>query len=116
MKWVVLCLTLLLAGCGSNPLSLLTGGGPNVAANVQAGRTNIQSVGSTEIIEAEQVEQNDVKAGSIDQVVVNEGFKPHWAVAFALWSILLWQLPSPSQIGQWTQGKIRGAVGAIRRV
>lgn len=38
-------LALTLAGCGGAPLSLLTGGGPNVAANVQAGKTNSQTVG-----------------------------------------------------------------------
>jgi hypothetical protein len=37
----------MLAGCGG-PLSLLTGGGPNVAANVQAGKENRQSAVSVE--------------------------------------------------------------------
>ena len=33
-----------LSGCAPSPLSLLTGGGPNVAANVQAGAENNQGV------------------------------------------------------------------------
>ena len=39
-----------LASCGPlSPLNLLTGGGPNVAANVQAGETNTQTIGTTEV-------------------------------------------------------------------
>jgi len=41
---------LALAGCGANPLSVLTGGGPNVAANTQAGKTNAQTLGSSEVV------------------------------------------------------------------
>lgn len=41
---LVLCLSL--AACsGFNPLSALTGGGVNTAANVQAGRENTQTIG-----------------------------------------------------------------------
>jgi len=42
-KWIPLCL--LLTACGASPLNLLTGGGPNVAANVQAGAENNQALG-----------------------------------------------------------------------
>ena len=48
----LLCLVLMLSltpGC-SNPItSLLTGGGPNLAANVQAGKTNTQTIGASEV-------------------------------------------------------------------
>jgi hypothetical protein len=42
---LVLIGMLSLAGCGSNPLSLLTGSGPNVAANTQIGKENTQNLG-----------------------------------------------------------------------
>lgn len=41
-------LALTLAGCGASPLSLLTGGGPNIAANTQIGKTNTQTLGQTQ--------------------------------------------------------------------
>jgi len=44
---VSLVLILLLAGCGASPLSLLTGGGPNVAANTQVGKENTQTIGNS---------------------------------------------------------------------
>jgi len=50
MAWtglVSLVLILLLAGCGASPLSLLTGGGPNVAANTQVGKENTQTIGNS---------------------------------------------------------------------
>lgn len=43
--FLLLVLTLPLSSCGTNPLNLLTGGGPNVAANTQIGKTNNQTVG-----------------------------------------------------------------------
>lgn len=42
MRILLLVALLALSGCGGGPLSLLTGGGPNVAANVQAGKENTQ--------------------------------------------------------------------------
>lgn len=90
-----LLLILALAGCGANPLSLLTGGGPNVAANVQAGKTNSQTIGQTNLIEqsvkaAERVEQSTgetrVRTERVETIVVNER-SPWWVwvmMAFAL--------------------------------
>ena len=45
MKHIAFAAILLLASCGSGPLSFLTGGGTNVAANVQAGAENNQTIG-----------------------------------------------------------------------
>jgi len=103
---------LLMAACSGSPLSLLTGGGPNVAANVQAGKTNTQTIGTTTVTEqklvrpqARKIQQtadnNKVRAGSVKTVVVNE--IPVWAVAIfvlsvIVWSYFLWMLPSPDQI------------------
>lgn len=107
---------LLMVGC-SSPLDLLTGGGPNIAANVQAGKTNTQTLGQTKVTEqsivrpqARDIKQtsdtNKVSADSVQTVVVNE--LPIWLVAlfivlFALWSLLLYKLPSPDQI--WKKRK-----------
>lgn len=99
----------LLASCTpSSAVKLLAGGGPNVAANVQAGRANVQSVGTSEVSEqrvtgttAQKVEQSTgdsrVKADRVETVVVNE--TPVWlvialAVALFLDSPLRW----PGQI------------------
>ena len=99
-----------MVGC-SNPLDLLTGG-TNVAANTQVGKTNTQTVGQTNLTEqsivrpqARDIKQtsdtNKVSADRVETVVVNE--TPPWiifigVVLFALWSLLLYQLPSPDQI------------------
>ena len=45
---IALIALLALSSCGAAPLSLLTGGGPNVAANTQAGQTNNQTLGTSQ--------------------------------------------------------------------
>jgi len=96
---------LLMAGCSGSPLSLLTGGGPNVAANTQAGKTNTQTIGTStatgdqKIVrpQARDIQQNQnnnrVQAEKVETVVVNE--IPAWVV---LLLILGWLLPSPGEI------------------
>ena len=88
--------------CSKGPLSLLTGGGPNVAANIQAGKTNSQTIGTTKIVE-QKTESGDIKsvdakvsAESVEKVTVNE--VPPWVI---LLLILGWLLPSPNEIGRW---------------
>ena len=88
----------LLVGCGKGPLSLLTGGGPNVAANVQAGKENSQAVVSQTVrneagrdVNTAQVQADEVKEVTIQEV-------PPWVV---LLLILGWLLPSPNEIGRW---------------
>ena len=104
----------LLTGC-DNPLSLLTGSGPNIAANTQAGQTNSQTIGQSNRnapqvslkpkSRVDTVDQsnrsNKVEADSVEAVVVNE--LPAWLVGvfvmlLIMWSYLLWKLPSPDQI------------------
>lgn len=94
-----------LAGCsGTGALKFLTGGGPNVAANTQVGKTNSQTVGTSSVTEQKLVrpkardisqtaDNNKVKADSVQRVVVNE--IPAWVV---LLLILGWLLPSPNEI------------------
>lgn len=106
MRWLVLFL--FLAACGG-PLSLLTGGGPNVAANVQAGKTNSQTVGATEnrdvrqsVKQAESVQQSadetQVKTETVETLVIEQPVSGVWIVAFTLWSLFLFWLPSPGHL------------------
>ena len=113
-----LFLILLLAGCSGGPLSLLTGGGPNVAANVQAGETNNQTLGSSQVRQVEQsvrraevVEQsadrNEVRTEVVEKLVIEKPIDPLWITAFMLWSIFLFWLPSPNQIGEALKRRLR---------
>ena len=110
--FVVLMLNGLVA-CGANPLSLLTGGGPNVAANTQVGKTNSQTVGTTSNTDqsivrpqARDIRQssdtNKVQADSVQTVVVNE--VPVWVI---LLLILGWLFPSPNEIGRYLRSLFR---------
>lgn len=104
IRALVLVALLALAGCGS--LSLPGFGGPNVAANVQAGQSNTQTIGTTRApapvvrdVTADRVRQsadeNRVSADRVETVVVNE--VPAWVILLAL---VGWLLPSPQQIGR----------------
>jgi hypothetical protein len=97
-----------IVSCSSVPLGLM--GGTNVAANTQLGRTNTQTIGTTnntdqrlEVGAAEKVTQandtNKVKADSVQTVVVNE--VPMWVI---LLLIVGWLFPSPNEIGRWLRG------------
>lgn len=101
---------LLMVGC-TNPMDLLKGS-TNVAANTQIGKTNTQTLGQTNLTEqsivrpqARDIKQssdtNKVSSDRVETVIVNE--TPPWlifigVILFALWSLLLYQLPSPDQI------------------
>jgi hypothetical protein len=82
------------------------GSGPNVAANVQAGRTNAQTVGQAtfsdqriEGTQARSIEQSAgdtrVRSESVETVIVQEDV-PAWVWLLAL---LGWVLPTPQQMG-----------------
>ena len=92
-----------------NPISLLTGGGPNVAANVQAGKTNSQTVGTTNNIaptvslkpnsRVDTIDQSNrtskVATEGVDTVVINEA--PTWLIL--LFGLLCgFFIPSPKEI------------------
>ena len=93
-----LALCAALAGCGALPLGML-GGGPNVAANVQAGRENRQTaVGFEERIEAgRDVIQKEVETGQVETLTVNNEKIPPWVLLVAL---IGWLLPTPTQMGE----------------
>lgn len=115
VRWVkVVALCTLLAGCGAvNPLKLL-GGGPNLAANVQAGKTNSQTIGSTSITEqklvqprARTITQTADKNGIRGETVtVNQaGISPWYVLAFVAWSWFLYELPAPRHVRKWMEEK-----------
>lgn len=94
-----------MAGCTKGPLSLLTGGGPNVAANVQAGKTNSQTVGTTNNVNPTVTLKPNSKVDTVDQsseTVNNYEIDPvlfgTLLLCFVVWSYFLYKLPSPDQI------------------
>ena len=106
-----LTLILLLSGCLGSPLSLLGGGGPNVAANVQAGAENNQTgVQVGDITKAETVYSGVAPSGSVGSLNVSNQDIPAWVV---LLLILGWILPSPQEMWRGflktiTMGRYRG--------
>jgi hypothetical protein len=103
-KWLVVFL--FLSSCSGLPLGLLTGGGgTNAAANVQAGKTNNQTVGMSEQtsqeIKVETVQgtiqqskdSNSVRTELIENLTINQ--IPVWAILLIL---LGWILPTPQQM------------------
>jgi hypothetical protein len=102
----LLLLVILLAGCGASPLSLLTGGGPNVAANVQAGKENTQQAvanqtrtdaGRDVIQQSSPVIADQIKEVNIQQT-------PLWMLILL---VLGWLLPSPNEIARGIRGLFR---------
>ncbi len=107
---LVLSSLLLTAGCGG-PLSLLTGGGPNVAANVQAGKTNTQTVGQTQNIiptvslrpnaRVERIDQSvtEQRNDNVETQVINQ--TPVWLVLSLLLAVAVgvvgWMSPQPKR-------------------
>jgi predicted small lipoprotein YifL len=103
MRVLLLVALLALSGCGKGPLSLLTGGGPNVAANVQAGKENTQqAVAVQQKTEAGRdiIQQTSpVVAENIKEVNIQQ--TPMWILVLL---ILGWLLPSPNEIARWIRG------------
>jgi hypothetical protein len=98
---------LFLSSC-SNPLGALIGGGPNIAANGQAGRTNSQTLGTTEVY-SNQVETEGGSTVRIDQVpaeVKADNVETVNITDTNIWLIILlvlgWLLPSPNEIARST--------------
>lgn len=83
------------------------GGGPKVSANIQAGKTNSQTIGTTNnveqkieapIISRDLVQSSDtteVKADKVEKVQISN--TEPWVI---LLLILGWLLPSPNEIGR----------------
>jgi hypothetical protein len=102
VKPLALILILFLSACGG-PLSLLTGGGPNVASNIQAGKENTQQavVSQTKTEAGRDVVQqtSPVIAEQIEEVNIQQ--TPIWMIILL---ILGWLLPSPNEIARWIRG------------
>ncbi|MFY0661305.1 MAG: bacteriophage spanin2 family protein [Shimia sp.] len=106
-------IVVLLSSCGgAGALKLLAGGSPNVAANVQAGKINSQTIGETEIknqrirqTTARDIRQtsdtNQVRADKVERIVVNE--QPIW-----LWIALIFALFLDSPL-RWPQQAFRAS-------
>lgn len=110
MRYSLLAIFLLTVGCGALPFGMLGGGGPNVAANVQAGKENTQQlVANQERTEAGRdiiTESKQVEAAQVESVTINNVQDiPIW-----VWIALVvgWVLPSPQEIA-------RGFVNLFRR-
>lgn len=96
LRRLVLLTTLVLGltACGVSPLSFLTGGGPNVAANVQAGAENNQGI--TLNTDAPRVTtKGDID--KIDQSITNNTEIDPILIGLL---ILGWLLPSPGEMGR----------------
>lgn len=99
------CLLLALTACGKLPLGMLGGGGPNVAANTQVGRENVQQVvaqqtrtsAGRDIITT----QREVEAEQVEAVTINNDRVPIWLIV-AL--VVGWLAPSPNEIGRGVRG------------
>jgi len=109
----IFSLVLLLAGCGATPAGFVAkkliggGGGPDIDANVNVGKTNTQSVGTNRVVDqtvrnAGKVEQSAdeirVKAEAVETVVVNEGPSPWMLLIYGL--LMGFVIPSPAEIGR----------------
>jgi hypothetical protein len=81
---LVLSSLLLITGCGGlNPISLLTGGGPNVAANVQAGAVNNQGINTNTEAPSVTLRPN-ARVEKIDQSVTNNVTVEPWMILIML--------------------------------
>lgn len=98
-----LLLILFLSGC-VNPMSLLTGGGPNVAANVQAGAENNQALSQVDNSTASEAGRDVITvteleplntSGPVGSIQVMNQDVPFWVIVLL---ILGWVLPSPREI------------------
>ena len=90
---------MLTVSCSSlNPLSLLTGGGPNVAANTQIGKENNQGINTTIDKSVRPVARPEGPVDTIDQSnnTTNNNVDP----LLLLLLIIGWLAPSPSEIGR----------------
>jgi hypothetical protein len=88
-----------LASCSSGALSLLTGGGPNVAANTQIGKENNQGVNTTIDKSIRPVAKPEGPVDTIDQS--NNTTNNTEVDPFLLMLLIIgWLAPSPTEIGR----------------
>lgn len=108
LAWVMVSLLALLGACGplAGKVAGAALGGPDVMANVQAGQSNAQVLGTAQIAnqrlvrpQARSIEQSAgetaVRSEAIQTLVVRQDVPP-WVWLLA---ILGWLAPSPGEIG-----------------
>ena len=98
MKYLAVAALMFLSSCDAVGVAgaLLSGGGPNVAANVQAGKENTQGVAIKN--EAPRtVVRPRARVDTIDQRVTNIEQTPLWIVVLL---VLGWLAPSPNEIAR----------------
>lgn len=93
---LLLVLITALTACSSGALSLLTGGGPNVAANTQIGKENNQGVNTT-ITTTSRPELRPT--GPVD-TIVQDNSSTNISPLVLLLLIVGWLAPSPSEMGR----------------
>lgn len=80
-----------------SPLGLLTGGGPNVAANIQAGKTNTQTVGTTSNYAPSVSLKPKTRVDKIEQNQTTNYELPLWVwVVFIVLFIVGWVTDTPA--------------------
>ena len=85
----------LLSSCGGGPLSLLTGGGPNVAANVQAGAENNQGITFNNDAPKATVRPK-ARVDTIDQSQTTNQELPAWVwIVFIVLFVVGWSTDTP---------------------
>jgi type II secretory pathway component PulC len=110
--------SLLLISCTpAQVLKAVTGGGGGVSANVQAGQTNSQTVGTTENVDQvvktnqgtvnQSADKSTVKAESIEQVVNNQN-----SLMLILIAITGWIAPSPNEIARYIRSLFKRSKGS----
>lgn len=105
---VALVASVCLASC--SPVGLLggaLGGGPKVAANVQAGKENTQQI----VVQQKTAErdivtedQTQTVEGPVEVININNESIPPWILIVAL---IGWLAPSPAEIGRGLFGLFR---------
>ena len=95
---LVLSALVILPSCSAiNPLSLLTGGGPNVAAQALVGKEVVQGVSIKTAAPSVSIRPN-ARVETIDQSTTNNTTVDLWVLILL---ILGWLLPSPNEIARW---------------
>ena len=97
VRTLILSTTLLITlnGCSSGALSLLTGGGPNVAANTQVGKENYQGV-TTNVITQPELRPE----GPVDTAIQDNSTNTNIPFWFLVLFALGWLAPSPQEMGR----------------
>lgn len=121
-KFTVVLLCASLTGCVSlSPLKMLSGGGPNVAANTNVGKTNNQTIGTNDTKDQkiedssaktiiQSADENQVSANTIENQMINQiGITPLDAVGFTLffvlWTWFWYEMPAPRHMRAWMSKK-----------